>query len=396
VSLAVLLLAVLWGLHESSALKPGRGVEVPSSLYGTNAIITGSTSGLGFEAALQMYELGAHVVVHSSSQKRADKSAAAIRELARNWGGKATPLAADLGDFDEVVAFSKKLPTVMPRVHLFFINAAMLYGVGPHYAGKDDIMSKPDAAFQSKSGHDSCMAINHLGHYLMTLLLLPQLAPKATVVIVSSSGAWSSSLRRLMPPWGMLGSHRFDKKTSTPKRIKWEQGGLKRHANMAYKDSKLANVCFARWLRRQLGENYTVVLHDPGLVTTAPSLDRESRVYQERLYRKARSEVYYRWHAPTEEGGTHLMQSAFITQRPVPDWVVSYFVPDPVVHWYNSYTSAESGRRGNVARFSAYQKLTWGLHGTVGPECDEDTQDRFMAWSAMAIGAKRPFPANFR
>mmetsp|Transcript_3414 Transcript_3414/g.5263 ORF Transcript_3414/g.5263 Transcript_3414/m.5263 type:complete len:91 (-) Transcript_3414:98-370(-) len=90
-----------------------------------------------------------------------------------------------------------------------------------------------------------------------------------------------------------------------------------------------------------------------------------------------------------------MLQSAFVTRRPVPDWVASYFFPEQVTSWFTGYAWEEYGR-GRLAHFSFIQKLTWGLHGSVGPQCDEDLQDRFMAWSADQVGAKQPFPANFR
>jgi len=283
----------------------------------------------------------------------------------------------------------------MPRVHLLFLNAAMMYGLGAMY--KDDsVMKLPASAFQAPSGHDNCMAINHLGHYLLTLLLLPQLAPGATIVVMTSNAAWGTSHRRLMPPWGYLGKHKFNKNTSTPKRIKWESPGLKRHSNVAYQDSKYANVCFGRWLRRKLGSNYTVVLHDPGFVLTSPAMNRSSRQYRERLYRKSRQKKLWKWHAPTVDGGRHLLESAFVSQRPMPDLVVSFFFPRQVVGLLAGYWWEDYRRNAFLAQFSRVQKLTWGLHGSVGPQCDPDLQDRFMAWSADAIGAKRAFPANFR
>lgn len=191
---------------------------------------------------------------------------------------------------------------------------------------------------------------------------------------------------RILPPWGYLGKHRLSDRTADEKRIFWEVKGLKQHAFNAYHDSKYANVCYGRWLRRRLGSNTTVILHDPGFVLTSPVMDRNSKTYRQRLYRRVQQRKIRMWHAPTPEGGKHLLQAAFVTRRPLPDVVTAFFFPRQVVSWFASYEWETRGRMWYLLPFPAYQKLTWGLHASIGPQCDEDLQDRLMQWSARAVG----------
>jgi len=385
-AVAALLLALLWGLEESSALRPGKGVELPSTLYGHTAIVTGSSSGIGFEAALALYRLGTHVVVHSPDPARAAKAAKDVERLGADGQGlgKATPLAANLCDFNAVRSFASIAATTLRPVDLLVLNAAKMYGLAPWYGDKT-LLNQPDWIFKAPSGHDRVLAVNHLGHFLLTELLLPHLAHGARILIMTSIGAWDGSPARLMPPWGRLGKYQLSPGSANEKRIFWEQKGLKPHAYLAYRDTKFANICYGRHLRRRLRGNATVVIHDPGMVVTTPTMSRESKSYKERLYRNARGDKIVNWHAPTEDGGTHLLQALFVTTRPVPDVITPYFFPRQFVSWFAG-KEWQNTRFGYVGRFPGYQRLTWGLHATIGPDCDEEFQERLARWSARETG----------
>jgi len=380
----VLLLALICGLERRDALYPGHGLDMPSSLAGKVAVVTGSSSGIGYEAASILLSLGAHVVVHSPSQARAAASAASLQRNASNAFGTATPLSADLADFASVRSFVAQLRKGVPRVDFLYLNAGFTYGPPPGQgASSNIILGRTPAEFVAASGHDRCMAANHLGHFLLTELLLPHLAPGAVIVVMTSQGSWRGSLMRLMPPFGALGKHRFSEAgTCNSKRIFWHLPGIKPHAFYAYWDSKLANVCFARWLRRRVS-NSSVVLHDPGLVTSGATSKRDSEVYKKMLYK------FSGWtrnnRAPVWDGGLHLVQSAFVAKRPLPDLVVSFFFPAEVFSWLAPPTRG-AWRNMFLRHFVDNQRLTWGLHAAVGPGCDEGFQDRFMRWSARETG----------
>lgn len=383
----VLLLAVICGLERRDAIYPGHGLDMPTSLSGKVAVVTGSSSGIGYEAASILLNLGAHVVVHSPSRERAAASAASLKQNASNALGRATPLSADLANFSSVRSFAAQLRSIVPRVDLLYLNAGFTYGPPPGQGAPSSIiLNRTPAEFVAASGHDRCMAANHLGHFLLTELLLPHLAPGAAIVVTTSQGAWNGALMRLMPPFGALGQHRFaEKKTCDSKRIFWHAPGIKPHAFLAYWDSKIANVCFARWLRRKL-PNHPVVLHDPGLVTSGATSKRDSVVYRRMLWRSSGWTSNNR--APVWDGGLHLAQSAFVARRPLPDLVVSFFFPAEVFGWLAPPTRAP-WRPMFLKYFVNNQRLTWGLHAAVGPGCDADFQDRFMRWSARETGLSK-------
>lgn len=389
VSVLVLAVAIAWGVYEDSVLRPGSGFQVPGSLYGYNVVITGSTSGIGFEAALEFYKLSAHVIVHSSNQQRAEKSAGDIERLGASGQGlgKVTPMAANLADFPKVTAFSEKLRVLMPRVDVLILNACRMYGLAPFY-GDGTLMKQPASAFPAPSGHDSVLAVNHMGHYLLTELLLPSLRHGAPIVIMTAIGAWDSSHERIFPPWGYLGHHKMYPTTANDKRIIWESKGLQQHAFYAYHDSKYANICFGRWLRRRLGRNATVIMHDPGYVVTTPMLNRDSTTYTERLTRSVVQTKLFNWHAPVEWAGRNLLEVTFLTRRPIPDVVSSYFMPRQVVSWWAPH-SWEGRRPPHLFWIAGYEKLTWGLHSTIGPQCDRDVQDWLMWWSSAQVGLRK-------
>jgi len=385
-SILVLLLAIVWGMHEESSLRPGSGVDIPASLSGYNVVITGSSAGIGFEAAVEFYRLGAHVVIHSSSQKRAESSAKDVKLYAAEGQGRSTPLAADLGDFDQVRSFAAMVLGIMPKVDVLIMNAARMYGVAR--PGCKVRPTLPNSTFQSKTGHDSVLATNHLGHVLLTELLRPVLAHSAVIIVVGSFGSWGASSRRLTPPWGNIGNYQLSPASADDKRIFWQQKGLRPHGYLAYRDSKYANVCFGRYLRRHLGKNITVYIHDPGMVVTTPHMDRNSALYENKLYRTSKESRWYDWHAPTVDSGRHLLQNTFITRRPVPDVITTYFFPRQYISWFVGY-EWETTRLGYLSPLQMYQRFTWGLHASVGPQCDAELQDRIMRWSAQATGLQK-------
>lgn len=72
------------------------------------AIVTGSTAGIGFAAALGLAREGAHVVVNGRTPERVEAAVNQIREQVPN--AKATGVAADLGTAEGVAALIEKVP----------------------------------------------------------------------------------------------------------------------------------------------------------------------------------------------------------------------------------------------------------------------------------------------
>ncbi|NCT89593.1 SDR family NAD(P)-dependent oxidoreductase [Cellulomonas sp. APG4] len=176
---------------------------------GRRAVVTGATSGLGYETARVLAAHGADVVVTSRGAARAEAAAA---ELTRITGAKVDGLSLDLGDLDSVGHAADAVLAGGP-LDLLINNAG--------------IMATPRRL--SPQGFESQLAVNHLGHVALTARLLAHLRPGGRVVTVSS------------------GLHRVA-------RTDFDDPASERRYSpfRAYGRSKLANLLFAFELDRRL------------------------------------------------------------------------------------------------------------------------------------------------
>ena len=92
-----------------------------ATLAGSAALVTGATSGIGREIALELAQRGAEVVVHGRSAERGAKT---VRDI-ENAGGKARFVAADLNDANDV----RRLAAEAGPVDIL-INNAGIYKFG--------------------------------------------------------------------------------------------------------------------------------------------------------------------------------------------------------------------------------------------------------------------------
>ena len=104
---------------------------------------------------------------------------------------------------------------------------------------------------RTNDGLERTMAVNHLGHYLLTRLLESELrTARARIVNVSSQGHYRAKLRR-QPLSDLL---------TAPAAYSGTQ---------AYCDSKLCNVLFTAELVRRWGADITSNAVHPGVLSTA-------------------------------------------------------------------------------------------------------------------------------
>lgn len=222
-------------------------------------VVTGATSGLGRVAAARMLRTpGITVVVAARDAERGERAA---REL-----GRAISLPLDLASLDSVRAFPAALDAArLPPLHALVANAGIQF---------------TDRAHTSADGFEATFATNHLGHFLLTRLLLDRLADDGRVVVVSSGTHKPQRLRNggYPPPrWA-------DARTlATP-----DPGGS---GQVAYATSKLANVMTALELSRRIdelrpGARIAVHAFDPGLMP-ATGLARDYPPRVRRIYARA-------------------------------------------------------------------------------------------------------------
>ena len=134
-------------------------------LAGSTALVTGATSGIGREIALELAERGAEVVVHGRSAERGAKT---VRDI-ENAGGKARFIAADLNNADDV----RRLAAEAGPVDIL-INNAGIYKFGGTFDGDD-------ATF------DEHVNVNLRAPYLLVQQLVPGMVRRGRGAVVNVS-----------------------------------------------------------------------------------------------------------------------------------------------------------------------------------------------------------------
>ena len=136
-----------------------------STLAGSTALVTGATSGIGREIALQLAQRGAEVVIHGRS---AERGAKVVRDI-ENSGGKARFVAADLNVADDV----RRLAAEVGPVDIL-INNAGVYKFG----GTLDV---DDATF------DEHVNVNLRAPYILIQQLVPGMVGRGGGAVVNVS-----------------------------------------------------------------------------------------------------------------------------------------------------------------------------------------------------------------
>ncbi len=201
-------------------------------LAGKTFIITGASSGIGKITAKELARQGAQVFLACRSQSKTDPVVAEIK--AETGNDKVEFIALDLSDLASVRACAEALLERAPKIHGLINNAGVVAKRGS----------------STKDGYEMTFGTNHLGHYLLTRLLMDRIKQTGGARIVNVSSA--SHYRAKDIDWGAV-----QKPTRTVV-------GLKE-----YEVSKLANVLFTKELARRLeGSDVTAYAVHPGVVAT--------------------------------------------------------------------------------------------------------------------------------
>jgi NAD(P)-dependent dehydrogenase (short-subunit alcohol dehydrogenase family) len=199
-------------------------------LAGKRIVITGGNTGIGKEAAVGLASLGARVVITSRNEER---GRSARQEIAERSGNDCVDvLALDLASFRSIRSFAADVLDRFDRLDVLVDNAGLILR----------------RRTETEDGFEATFGINHLGHFLLTDLLLDRLrasAPARVVVVASAAHK------------GARGGLDFEDLQSA-RRYRWGK---------AYSKSKLANIYFARELARRLdGSGVTANSLHPGFV----------------------------------------------------------------------------------------------------------------------------------
>ncbi len=198
-------------------------------LSGKTCLITGSSRGIGYETAVGLAQMGAHVIIVSHNQKRSQEAAQRITDA---FGKQAARYyVADLSVQDQIHQLGDDILQDYNQLDVLVNNAGGWYR---KFEKSDD-------------GIEMTLALNHLSYYLLTGRLLPLLKKSTPARIINVS---SEAHRQ-------IDGIQFDD-------LQFQQ---RYRAFSVYAHSKLANVLFTYELDRRLGENTIAVnaLH-PGFV----------------------------------------------------------------------------------------------------------------------------------
>ncbi|MDY6819910.1 MAG: SDR family NAD(P)-dependent oxidoreductase [Halobacteriales archaeon] len=191
------------------AVRPEVGAGVDDiDLTGRSVLVTGSTSGIGREAALALGRLGADIMVHGRDERAGQAVVADLESL----GVSARFQVADFTDPAAVSRLAEAVRAWTDDLDRLLANAGGLFRRG----------------HLTDHGVERTFQVNHLAHFQLTAELLPTFATDARIITTAS------------------GAHRgvdadFDGVTTIN-----EYSGFK-----AYQRSKLANVLFAAELARR-------------------------------------------------------------------------------------------------------------------------------------------------
>ncbi len=222
-------------------------------------VISGATSGIGWEAAHQMAKKGFDLKIIGRTPKKLEALKESIQKQTEDCGVEF--YTADLSVLTEAKRVVEEIKTSTEKIHALINNAG---GVFSNFS-------------LTEEGIEKTMANNHLGYFVITLGLLDLLkeVKDGRIVIVGSGSHYKSSLD-------------FDSFTQ------------KKGYNImkAYAQSKLANLMFAYQLTRKLkGSNISTFVLHPGVVKTPIGAKSESWLHRT-LWKVF---AYFRYNTTPEE-----------------------------------------------------------------------------------------------
>ena len=221
------------------------------SQAGKTVVVTGGTSGIGYESARVLARAGAIVIITGRDNGRGKKSAQMITDEIS--GADVRFEVLDLASLQSVRDFAARIMQSFDRLDVLINNAGVM---------------NPPTRVETEDGFELQFGANYLGHFALTKLLLPLLTrAKGRVVSLSSIVARNGAIN-------------FD-----------DLQAQKHYVPMqSYAQSKVACLMFALELQRQSDANgwgITSIAAHPGLSRTNLLVDKGVKGYTDKLRRYA-------------------------------------------------------------------------------------------------------------
>ncbi len=201
-------------------------------------LVTGANSGMGKAAALELAKTGGRVVMLCRDKKRGEEAWAEVRALSGN--SPVELMLCDLGCLADIRRFCEEFKNRFDTLSVLVNNAGVILP-GRH---------------MTKDGFELQFGVNHLGHFLLTNLLLDTIVKSTPARIINVAS----------------GAHKVG-------RIYFDDVNLEKNYTVvrAYAQSKLANILFTYELARRLeGTGIAVNCLHPGAVATNMGVNRET------------------------------------------------------------------------------------------------------------------------
>lgn len=205
-------------------------------LTGKRFVVTGGNSGIGYVTVEQLAKQGAHVILAARRPTETERARSEI--LQRQPKGSVETGTLDLSSLASVRTFAQTVLSKHETIHGLVNNAG--------------VMNTPFS--KTADGFENQLGTNHLGHFLLTELLLPALKKGAPARVVNVSSCFHDLAN------GREGRMAFDDLHFAQRKYDgWE----------SYAQSKLANVLHAKQLAKRVSKDgITTASVHPGWVRT--------------------------------------------------------------------------------------------------------------------------------
>jgi NAD(P)-dependent dehydrogenase (short-subunit alcohol dehydrogenase family) len=144
------------------------------SFHGKTVLITGATSGLGFEASIKFLRQGvSSLIIGSRDHERGKKAKERLERLTGRSSGVIQVWPLDMSSFQSVAEFASRVNREVPTLDVAILNAGVMHR----------------AYTLSQDGWEDTLQVNTLSTALLALLLLPKLQQSLPVLSSPSSAS---------------------------------------------------------------------------------------------------------------------------------------------------------------------------------------------------------------